>query len=191
MRITTAVIASAIGLILTVVIAQTPSLAGQPTTLTVSVADRSTDLPMPGVAVRVTQSKIERGSGVTGAKGTITFQGLALGSAQVFSERNGYLDRPQTTGADLRTGSNTVRMTLLSEARDSGYFKQAGIRIEAEGVALPAEAREAFFQREWNRLKLLRPEYQLPALTEIKTGRVYISKDATFQKMVMKADRVD
>jgi hypothetical protein len=187
MRIRTALAVVAIGLILTVAIARTPPLAGQGTpSLIVTVTDRSTDDPMPGVTVRVTQPNIQKGPGVTGPKGTVTFDGLTPGPAQVSSQRDGYLDRPQTADTNVRAGSNTVRMTLISEVRDNAYFKQAGIRIEAEGAALPANAREAFFQQEWNRIKLLRPEYQVPVLTEIKTGRVYIAKDDVFQKMVLK-----
>ena len=135
MRIRTALAVLALGLILTVVMARTPPLAGQGTpSLMITVADRSTDDPIPGVTVRVTQANVQTGPGVTGSKGTITFDGLAPGPAQVSSQRDGYLDRPQTTDTNLGPGSNTVRMTLISEVRDNAYFKQAGIRIEAIGA---------------------------------------------------------
>lgn len=159
-------------------------VASSGTELTVVVADRALDTPMAGVRVRVSKGGVDKATGITGPKGSVTFQGLELGAVRVLSEREGYVRRPETTDTSIRVGANAVRVTLLAEARDGEYFRQAGTRIDAEGVALPRQEREAFFQREWDRAKLLKSEYQIPLVLEMKTGRDYLAKDDTFQSLM-------
>jgi hypothetical protein len=157
--------------------------------LTVSVFDRAEDTPIPAVTVRVMQSGKMVASNPTGAKGTVTFSGLNVGATLVHSERDGYLLKPQSDDTMIRAGANTLRVTLLAEKRDQNYFRQAGQQIEKQGAALQGDQRNAFFLREWNRVKALPTEHQIPLATEIKTGRMYLANDGVFDAL-LKSGRV-
>jgi hypothetical protein len=166
--------------------AQSTAAVGE---LTVAVVDRALDTPMLGVRVRVNRAGADKASGITGPKGTVTFQGLELGEVRVLSEREGYVRKPESTDTTVRVGANILRVTLLAESGDGDYFRRAGLSIETEGARLPSEKREAFYQAEWDRAKLLKSESQIPFVLEMKKGREYLSKDGTYQNLV-KAGKV-
>lgn len=159
-------------------------VASGSTALVVLVRDRATDGSIQAVTVRVAQGGKEKATGITGANGSITFKNLAPGSAKIASEREGYLNKPEISDVTLGSGDNSVHVTLLAEARDGEYFQLAGRRIDQEGASIAQQNREAFFKREWDRLKLLKPEYQIPAVLEIKSGREYLAKDSSFQQII-------
>lgn len=158
--------------------------------LTITVFDRALDTPLPDVDIRVLQKGVEKATGVTGANGSVTFRGLAAGDARVSGALDGYIRRPETEDATVRAGANVpVRLTLLAESQKTDYFVLVGKQIESEAAKLPDAGKDAFFKREWDRVKLLRFEFQMPVFSEIKSGKVYLANDSSFQ-VLMKGGKI-
>jgi hypothetical protein len=157
----------------------TATLAPSPS-VTVTVVDRSSGDTLPAVSVRVTQVGRAPRPGITGANGSVTIDGVTPGDATVLCEKDGFQRKPQDKQAILGTGNTPVRMTLISETRDRGYFRKAGQSIEAEGRSLPATLQQQFYVREWERIKQLRPEYRIEIASELKLGQPFLIKDSLF-----------
>jgi hypothetical protein len=163
--------------------------SGAALSVTVIVRDRSTGDPMKAVPVRVVQSGKEIRTGITGPNGSATIGDVSAGAATVSCEKAGYQRKPEEERTVIGKGSPPVQMTLLEENRDAAYFRRAGKSIEAEALTLPPAQRDAFYQREWGRVKLLRQEYQIQLAPELRAGKPFLAKDAMFTEAMLKSGR--
>ena len=155
--------------------------------LTVTVLDRAFETPLPDVDVTVTRGPVAQ-QGVTGPKGSVTFRALPAGDVRVSVALEGYIRRPEIADTTIRAGANDVGLTLLAESQDLAYFKRVGEQIERASGVLPADRREAFFKSEWDRVKLLKFEFQMPVVGEITSGRTYLANDTSFQLLVKRRE---